>query len=268
MNKLIGLILVAFLVAGACSDGDGISVVTDETAAGSGDGGDNGDGGGGDNGGENGDGGGGDDGGENGGGENGGGDGGDTPIGGGDWCDFARQVDAANDDLDFESSPEALEAAFTEFNGLLNEARARAPGEISDAVDRAADAFNVLEGELRSVNFDLFELDLAAFSELDTPELQEATDAIDIYNERECGIPREEDPFDDPGDDEPLPTDGTVRDAIVEGFVQGGFTQEEAECLADNVTLEELSNAEDPEQLFEIFERCGISLDRLAELGG
>ncbi len=250
MNKLIGLILVAFLVAGACSDGDGISVVTDDSTVGSGD---NGDGGGGDDGGS----------------DSGAGDDGGSDSGAGDgWCDFARRVEAANDDLDFESSPEDLEAAFNEFSGLLNEARARAPGEISGAVDEAADAFDALGAELRSVNFDLFELDLAAFNELDTPELQEATDAIDIYNERECGIPREEDSFEDPGDDEPLPTEGTVRDALVEGFVQGGFTQEEAECLADNVTLEELANAEDPQQLFEVFERCGISLDRLAELGG
>ena len=274
MKKLIGLVMAVFLVAAACSDGDGGGI----SIASGGDGDSSSEGGSDDVGI--------DDSSESGSDDSsseGGSDDGGLSIGGGDWCDFARQVEESNDNLDFESSPAELESALNEFTDFLDEAKGRAPGEISDQVDMAAEAFQDLKGELADADYDFFNLDLSVFNALDTPELLAATDDIDIYNEANCGIPRDSSstdvgstdapsddaPADDSGDDDfEIPEDGTVRDALVTGFVQSGFTQQEAECLANSISPEDLANAQDPTALLAIFDDCGIGLERLAQLGG
>ena len=48
-----------------------------------------------------------------------------------------------------------------------------------------------------------------------------------------------------------------------------GFTQDEAECMADGVDpTDESILSGDQDAILALFEACGIPLSRLAELGG
>ena len=106
-------------------------------------------------------------------------------------------------------------------------------------------------------------------------EAQAAADAIGEYNELECDLEPDPDPVDeplkvpveDPIDDAQIPMDDAQvpSELLVQGFIEAGFTQAEAECLASRVTLDELATQQ-PSELFGIFEECGIGIERLAEL--
>jgi hypothetical protein len=111
--------------------------------------------------------------------------------GGGGWCEFARTIDDASNDLNFQSAPDAIEEALNGLIDLLNQARSRAPGEIRGSVIIAADAFNEFADALDNVAYDFGNLDQEALSAFETPERRAADDAIENYNDEKCGIPRE-----------------------------------------------------------------------------
>lgn len=201
----------------------------------------------------------------------------DGGSGSGEWCDVARDTEAQFDefdDIDF-TDPESLEDAFQQMIDGLEDAADSAPDEIEDDLQLTVDGFNDLFEALQDVDFDFLELDQTF---LEGSELDAASDRIEAYNERECGIVSDSDDTDDTdvtdgttgsdsdsGDDDTISGEGTIRDEMVRQFTAMGMTEDQANCLVDNIDMEEVagSGAEDPSMFFDLFETCGIDLTDL-----
>jgi hypothetical protein len=201
-----------------------------------------------------------------------GGDSGDDGSGGGEWCDMARNVEAEMDtfeDVDF-TDPESLEDAYQQMIDEVEDAVDSAPDEIEDDLELIIDGFKELFEALQDVDFDFLELDQSV---LENSEVEAASDRIEAYNERECGIESDSDVTDDTdagddtdsGDDDTLSGEGTIRDEMVRQFTAMGMTEDQANCLVDNIDLEEVasSGAADPSMFFDLFETCEIELTDL-----
>jgi hypothetical protein len=226
--------------------------------------------------------------------------GGDSGGSTADWCDLATEIEATSDGLDNIdfTDPDAVKAAFETFSSQLDEAKSAAPSEIKDAVAESATAISAVIDELKKVDYKFLELDQATIEELGTAN-QEASDKIEAFNKEECGIDPDADSSgsDDSSDDSSGSGDssddtsadsgtgdttaddadsslpdagGTLGDSMAALFVQQGFTQDEADCIVDNLDLTTINSAADLDQskMLELFETCGMDLERLAELGG
>ena len=124
-----------------------------------------------------------------------------------------------------------------------------------------ADQFNAFFDQLEDVDFNFAEIDP---SELDSPEADAASERIDEF----CGL--------DPDAGETVTTDdaaatddtggavvsdeGTVQDMLLQQFTAMGMTEDQANCLVDNIDMEEVaaSGAADPSMLFDLLETCDI----------
>lgn len=202
----------------------------------------------------------------------GGGEGGSDPDSA--WCVAARDIQDlsdAGDALDF-TDPEAVQEQFTSFRDALEDAIDEAPDEIQEDVEASKAAFDEIIEALEAADWNFLDIDTALFEELGT-RAEEAGDRIEAYNERVCGIEASDD------DEEPTSSSvpgtategasGTLREQLVAQFVATGFTEEEANCLADNFDFSDSALTEgDTTAILELFETCGIDLDRIAELGG
>ena len=99
----------------------------------------------------------------------------DDDSAGGDFCDQARSLDSAFDDIDDPSS--------AEFSEALDQIRSMdPPAEIADDWNEMVSALDGFE------DIDLENPDPDALAELDTEGMQEATDNVDTYMSEECGI--------------------------------------------------------------------------------
>ncbi len=76
------------------------------------------------------------------------------------------------------------------------------------------------------------------------------------FDPADAGTPTDEPAFD---------TNQTVREQFVEQLTAIGFSTEEANCVVDEVDFN-ATNITDAE-LLEVFSRCGISPDRLEQIG-
>lgn len=193
-------------------------------------------------------------------------------LGSDDWCTASRTIDERFDELDVIDfgNPEVLERTYTEMLQVMSQAQQIAPPQIAGDVSAALLGFGELSAALAAVNWSFLDLDLSVIDGLDE-QLSTAGFNIEKYNFEVCGIG--EDPGDAPvpGDDgsaDDIPTEGTIRDQAVTGLVESGFTQQEAECLLDRIDFTDPGAFTDTQQLLDVFTECGISLDRLAQLGG
>ncbi len=122
----------------------------------------------------------------------GGGDDSSDGVSGDSWCELAQRIEDSSERYDqaFEQGGVALGEAFDEFATLLNDGKAVAPSEISEAVDTSAKGIERFGELLEEADYDLFEMDEAAFVELESmgDEMDAATEQIEAYNQRECGI--------------------------------------------------------------------------------
>jgi len=140
------------------------------------------------------------------------------------WCALAQRIENSNDELDrsFDASDDALEGAFIEFGALLDDAEGSAPDEISDAVGSAAKGVETFRDLLDDVDFDVFALDENSIAELVAigEEMSAATDEIEAYNLRQCGIapsPEDSESSDEsPPVDESSPVDESDDDEVIE----------------------------------------------------
>lgn len=217
------------------------------------------------------------------------------------WCTLGAEVletGNALDDLDV-FDPDAVRVAFDELGEILDEARAAAPGEIRGDVDLTAEAFATLRTALEDVDFDFFALDETALADFDDQALETAGERIEDYNRRVCGFDADDDGVDDDasgtdgtdgatpvlpgsGDDDgatpalPGAGDAGIAAMFVEQLATAleadGFTADEARCVAESYDLEAIMSGAfdaDAEAItLDVFEQCGISADRLAEIGG
>jgi hypothetical protein len=100
-------------------------------------------------------------------------DGGDSA--GGNFCDQARSLDTAFDDVDDPTS--------AEFGEALDRIRSMdPPAEIADDWNQMVSALDGLE------DIDLENPDPEALADFDTEAMQQASDNVDAYMSEECGI--------------------------------------------------------------------------------
>ncbi|MEM9608658.1 MAG: hypothetical protein AAGA99_14635 [Actinomycetota bacterium] len=202
-----------------------------------------------------------------------GGDSDDSSSGGSleDWCGLANEFDSVGDSFDAidPTDPDAVRDVFEQADDALGRIRSAAPDAISDDVNTFVDAFGELSSAIADADYNLFDADLSVIEEAGD-RVDTASASIEAFNQSECGIEGDSDDEsdDDSGDDSDFdPAAGTLREQLVDTFIQQGFTPDEASCIAENADLGAVAGG-DTASLLEVFESCGIDLSRLAELGG
>lgn len=209
------------------------------------------------------------------------------------YCRLARNFDEAGDEFDaaFDTFPpdaDLIRATFDRARAALAEIAGVAPDEIRRDIIVFGEGFAELFAELEAVDFNFFALDFEALEDL-SDRFDESADRIEEYNERVCGIPRTifdddidlddfdlgdlEDAFGELGDlfgdleDFDMGEFGSFfTDMLVQEFLSEGYTQAEAECIAEAIfDFEGLFGAfaeGDPSAFDDIqdpFERCGVT---------
>lgn len=186
-----------------------------------------------------------------------------------EWCRLSRAINdsPALDNLG-SVAPEQTEAEMDEFLGLLEQASQVAPEEIAGSVETSLTAFQTLFGALQQYDYNVIDLfdDPEALATIDDPAAQAAGDAISAYNETSCGIPN-----DDSDDDNSALTDlidsGGITAVFVAQLVENGFTEDEAQCISENLDLGELLTGPDEAAITAVTLQC-VSLERLEDLSG
>jgi hypothetical protein len=173
-------------------------------------------------------------------------------------------------------SPEQLGANLEETRKRMQVAIDYAPDDIRSAVETSAEAYGVLSDAIKNADYVMLDVDLSAMNEVDAdPRYEQADDELTAYLFDKCGIGTDPaldvaaDNADnaDGGTDTPLP-EGSIRDQLVAELVSAGFTQAEAECLSERTDLLETMTSNDLQAITAAFAECGISLERIAQLGG
>lgn len=202
-----------------------------------------------------------------------------------DWCTFVDEADAVEAVFDsFGANPAGLEAGMETVRDISQRLPNAAPDEIK------ADATVLSEGTLRLVaaietaDYNMLDADLSFMTDDGLEDrLDEATDNLDEYTQRECGrdFGSGDDDEDDEGDvttagDDPDdaddsdfdPSDGTIREQMVAQFEEFGFSSAEATCISENLDFSDPAvQSGDAAAMISVFDTCGISVDRLADLG-
>lgn len=194
----------------------------------------------------------------------------------GDWCTAANAVENGMSGLDTLSftDPIAVERGIRQSLAVILASKRLVPNEISADLDETIEAFTVLATALEDVNWVFLDLDLSVLDGLDGA-IELATYNIESYNFIECGIgpdpgapPVISDDGTVEGDAELPELNGTIREQAVQGLVEGGFSVEEANCILIDLDFTDPAAMSDLTALLDVFADCGISLDRLAQLGG
>jgi len=202
-------------------------------------------------------------------------------LGADDWCTAAAQIEESFDELDLVdfSDPVALEAVYVRSAALLDQIQAIAPPAIAADVAVTREGFLIITGALREAEWDFLNVDLSVIDELDQQQ-EIAGYNIEKYNFDVCGLG--EDPGDAPILDDSFGDSvegseateseellsGTIGEQAIANLVASGFTEAEATCILDGVDIfnpEALANFEN---MLQVFDECGISIDRLSQIGG
>lgn len=223
-----------------------------------------------------------------------------------EWCAYGEDIREQGDifaSVNF-TDPESLKTSIETLRSTLDSAVRAAPAEIRDDVEVSKQAFDRFYAALDDAGFDVFQVDPAVFEEFGA-EAEVASERIEEYNERVCGLEPAADVDESGGatvsTDVPLndleaamtdletmaETMGDeqfqdlvssdefsalfVRELIAQ-FESQGFTTDEARCIAEAYDLAAILSGEfdpqDPASTLGPFEECGIGTDRLAEIGG
>jgi hypothetical protein len=191
----------------------------------------------------------------------------DDDSGAGDWCDLARDLESNTrfDDIEFDD-PDSVEDAYREVADILDDAVDSAPDEIKVDVQTVLTRTEELIDALEAVDFDFAALDESVLGDLETAD---ASDRIEEYGERVCGIASADDSEGTIGGGSDDGTIGdidesAIRNRLVTMFEALGITEDQADCLVDNMDSEDLAasgDQVDPSMFLHLYETCGIDFD-------
>jgi hypothetical protein len=202
------------------------------------------------------------------------------------WCDFAEESDVVDDVFDsLGDDPTQVETGLKRVEEFVQQLPDEAPSEIADDVKVLADGTQMLIDAFADADYQLLDADLSFMSDSELEaQLDEAGDNIDEYTERECGRAfgansdadaastdgaDPADTADTESTDDFDPANGTLREQLIIQFESIGLNNDEATCIADNLDFSDPAvQSGDIGAMLGVFEDCGISLERLAELGG
>lgn len=193
------------------------------------------------------------------------------------FCDLALEQEALDASVNggeiniFE--PDAFREAFENLFELTERAADIAPEEIRDDFRIVRDEIRVIAEQLEAVDYNILDVDLESEGFAGSPESEAASDRIEAFIERECGIVDSGAELSDEQLQEQLEESGAGSGLIADAFVEAGLTEEQATCLAGRFSFDELAAFEEmigdepPLALLEAFEECGVSISQLAALG-
>ncbi|MEM9203967.1 MAG: hypothetical protein AAGC53_20185 [Actinomycetota bacterium] len=197
----------------------------------------------------------------------------------GDFCGLFIENQDLLDDFDF-FDPSEVEAWFNESARLLDQAVGVAPAEVAEDLGVLRSNYDLLLDALEENEYDFFAAS-AALEDLDTTEVDDASDRLDAYVESACGVDPDQ-ASDDLAEDIIENDLGSLLDnpdamnAVVEGMVaEGDFTQEQVTCMLtslDPALLAGLAGGDteslaDPavlQDLLGVLETCGIDITALS----
>ena len=207
--------------------------------------------------------------------------GGDSSGGGtaASWCDFVTESDVVDEIFDsLGVDPAETESGLKRVEEFVKRLPNEAPPEIADDAKTIADSTQQLIDAFASASYEIVDADLSfmADSELESNR-DAAADRIDAYSQNKCGRSFGSDDSassdDDLSEDEGSlsdfdPASGTLRDQLISQFESIGLTNEESSCIAANLDFSDPAvQSGDVAAMLDVFDECGISLDRLVELG-
>lgn len=167
--------------------------------------------------------------------------------------------------------PDAFRDAFEELVDLTEQAADIAPEEISDEFDIVRGGLDDVRSQLEDVDYDITAIDEDDFA--GSEEQDAASDRIEAFVEDECGIVDSGEELSDEQLQEQLEESGAGGGLIAQAFVEAGLPEDQANCLAERVTFDELlafgesADGTPPAEFFEDLDACGVSLEQLTELG-
>lgn len=190
------------------------------------------------------------------------------------FCELAAERERAQDGLANVNVfiPAEFRAAFDQNLDLVDRAVAVAPDEIRDQMGLIRDELRRTYDEFDAVDFDATAL--LGTPERDSTAVDAATDLVDDYVRAECGIDPDANADSGPDDaeiQEMLDESGQGAAVLRAALVEIGFSDDEADCLATEISLDDfasLAGETPPPEVLDAFQRCDVSLQRLAELGG
>lgn len=198
------------------------------------------------------------------------------------WCAtvaLGAEGDAVMGGL-FGGNAADVESGIKRMQAITDDLVKASPSEIAADVSFLDGYIDDVAGALAAADYVLLDVDVSVLS-ADEARLDQAQENLDDYTVRECGTPfgdddRAEgadagsvDPGDDGDDGDGFdPTDGTLREQIISQFEAIGLTASEATCIAENLDFNDPAvQSGDIASMLGFFEACGISINRLAELG-
>ncbi len=154
---------------------------------------------------------------------------------GSDWCELARQAEDVDslvsaDNL-FSGEPAAVEQALTDLLAFYDRAERVVPSEIAADFEILKSAFDRFYQELEQYDFDIISyFEAGEGTAFEDPGFAEAGERIGAYTADVCGIDLDQ----GPATGDTVDADA-ARDAFVSSLMLGGATEEQANCVADNV---------------------------------
>jgi hypothetical protein len=141
----------------------------------------------------------------------------DTPDKGdpdSDFCDLARKFSEDFEDTASAETPEDQKAVFEDLRSAIDQLEDEAPDEIEDDVKIVADAFRESDDLLKKYDYDFTKVpeEEAQAISLQSAEVTEASDRVESYFERTCGIDSDGDGDTDGEVDSSGDTTGTSTD--------------------------------------------------------
>lgn len=187
------------------------------------------------------------------------------------WCSGAELVNELADALDDAIfDPTALEAGVREYREAIAALSDLVPAEVRDAYTTLSAGVDTLDEVLAAADYDLLDADLSRMDAI-SGEMDDGSDRMRAFNQRTCGFEPPEN-ADDADDDAFDPALGTARDQIARDLAAGGFTEDEARCIAENIEISDFAADEfDDRQLdamLAVFATCEIPLERFDEMDG
>jgi hypothetical protein len=202
-----------------------------------------------------------------------------APSGSSDeYCRLVLEIEASIEAIETEGLDfgEELGKLFRVVGPMQIEATKVAPAEIAADANKFAEGMTAAREMLEAVDYDLFALTEEQLAIVDNPEFDNANEAIETYNETECGVVNDDASAEDDGvalSDENIDSllSGPNRAAAISPMLELGLNEDAAVCVMRD-TLQRGSNydpaaPENLEALIGVMTDCGVSLEDLARIG-
>lgn len=202
-----------------------------------------------------------------------------------DWCEFAAEAEVVDETFDsLGADSGSIEEGLKQVKSIAEDLPGKAPSEIQEPAKVLSESALDIVKAFEDANFNLLDADLSFLEDQDLNNRIDAANAeLDEYTQRECGRSFAGaddsgdtgdsgggDTGDDSNDDSGFdPSAGTLREQLVTQFESIGLSNAEATCIADNLDFNDPAvQSGDIASMLDVFDQCGIGLDRLGELGG